>query len=143
MAYRTEDEVRNAAGGILGFTVTGPGGSIINIENTEIISGVGQLTTFIELGKRLKITEFRGISNKPDGWYFPKDTGKPASILETKSEKEDLSQQKWKEELLKNIEIVLRRYHKVIGILYNGKDIRVFKGKMEIDCIAPDLQNKE
>lgn len=143
MAYRTEDEVRNAAGGILGFTVTGPGGSIINIENTEIISGVGQLTTFIELGKRLKITEFRGISNKPDGWYFPKDTGKPAIILETKSEKEDLSQQKWKEELLKNIEIVLRRYHKVIGILYNGKDIRVFKGKMEIDCIAPDLQNKE
>lgn len=143
MAYRTEDEVRNAAGGILGFTVTGPDGSIINIENADAISGVGQLTTFIELGKRLKIAEFHGISAKPDGWYFPKDAGKPAIVLETKSEREDISQQKWKDELLKNIEIVLQHYRKVIGILYNGKEIRVFKDKIEVDCTAPDLQNKD
>ncbi|MBD5458304.1 MAG: N-6 DNA methylase [Lachnospiraceae bacterium] len=143
MAYRTEDEVRNAAGGILGFTITDHNGCVINVENIDVISGVGQLTTFIELGKRLKITEFKGICDKPDGWYFPKDNGKPAIILETKSEKEDIFLEKWESEIQKNIDIVLQRYLKVIGILYNGKDIRVFKNKTELTGIAPDLQSKD
>ena len=54
MALKTEDEVRNEAGAILGFT----NGKGVNIENADVISGVGQLTTFIELGKRLNITKF-------------------------------------------------------------------------------------
>lgn len=143
MAYRTEDEVRIAAGGILGFTIIEPNGSIINVENVDVISGIGQLTTFIELGKRLKITEFRGIADKPDGWYLPKDNGKPAILLETKSEKEDISLKKWETEILKNIDIVLQRYSKVIGILYNGKETRVFKNKTEMTGIPSHLQNKD
>jgi len=40
--------------------------------------------TFNQLG-------FKGVSDKPDGWYFPDDKGIPANILETKSEAEDIS----------------------------------------------------
>lgn len=46
-----------------GFTVTDQNGCIINVENIDGISGVGQLTTFIELGKRLKITKFKGYND--------------------------------------------------------------------------------
>ena len=67
MALKTEDEVRNEAGVILGFTDNNG----VNIENQKVISGVGQLTTFIELGKRLNIAKFVGYSDKPDGWYLP------------------------------------------------------------------------
>lgn len=141
MAYRTEDEVRSAAGSILGFTITKPDGTVINVENANVISGVGQLTTFNELGKRLKITNFKGIVDKPDGWYFPTDSGKPAIVLETKSELENVSLVKWEKEIQKNIDLVLKRYSKVIGILYNGKDIRVFKNKVEVSGTAPDLQD--
>ena len=50
MEQLTEDQVRDNAGKILGF------------ENTENVdSGVGQLTTFNNLG-------FKGIIDKPDGW---------------------------------------------------------------------------
>lgn len=136
MALKTEDEVRNEAGVILGFT----DGNGVNIENSDVISGVGQLTTFIELGKRLNITKFSGYSDKPDGWYLPVNANGVAIILETKSEKEDLSKKKCENELFKNVDIVSTYYSKVVGLLYNGKDVRVFIGKEECNSASRTLQ---
>lgn len=134
--YRTEDEVRNQAGITLGFT----NNYGVNIETTEYISGVGQLTTFIELGKRLNTTDFVGISDKPDGWYMPYNQNDVAIVLETKSEKEDLSKQKWEDELLKNVKIAAKHYSKVVGVLYNGKDTRIFLNFEEVPSVPSVLQ---
>lgn len=123
---RTEDQVRDQAKIILGF----------NDSEENVQQGTGQITTFNQLG-------FPGKNDKPDGWYLPKEKTEVAIILETKSEKEDLSKAKWVKELLKNIDIVNLQYTKVVGILYNGSDIRVFKNKKEITGIASTLQNKE
>lgn len=133
---RTEDYIRDdVAKVILGF----------NDDEKDVLQGTGQITTFNQLG-------FKGVSDRPDGWYIPKDTSKIAIILETKSEKEDLTNQKWVDELYKNIEIVKRKFRRVIGILYNGIDIRVFKYQeksatqdtliKEVDDLAPTLQHK-
>ena len=89
----TEDQVRDKAKEILGFN---------NIENIEC--GVGQLTTFNQLG-------FKGISDKPDGWYLPKEKSSPALILEVKSEKTKL-EQKSIDEILKNCKIAHKKYKK-------------------------------
>lgn len=83
------------------------------------VSGVGQLTTFNQLG-------FKGIADKPDGWYFPTVSHEPAIILEAKSSKTVLKQSHV-DELLKNCRIVERKYKKWIGILFNGFDIQVYK----------------
>ncbi|NLK93083.1 MAG: SAM-dependent DNA methyltransferase, partial [Bacteroidales bacterium] len=122
---KTEDQVRDEAKIILGF----------NEIEKEIEQGTGQVTTFNQLG-------FKGINDKPDGWYFPNDTSKVSIILETKSEKEDLNNPKWEKELFKNIDIVATKYNKIVGILWNGKDIRVYKGKVEEISPAPTLQDK-
>lgn len=74
----TEDEVRDKAGKILGFK---------NTDNA--ISGVGQLTTFNQLG-----LTGESISKKPDGWYLPKDKNAVAIILEAKNSSEDLGKEK-------------------------------------------------
>lgn len=124
MEQLTEDQVRDKAKKILGFE---------NVENIE--TGVGQLTTFNQLG-------FKGISDKPDGWYLPNNKKQVAIILETKNSKEDVSKQKWKDEILKNIKIVQKKYKKVIGILYNGYDVTVFKN-LEEETVVSGLQNKE
>lgn len=124
MEQLTEDQVRDKAKKILGFE---------NVENVE--TGVGQLTTFNQLG-------FKGISDKPDGWYLPNDKKQVAIILETKNSKEDVSKQKWKDELLKNIKIVQKKYKKIVGILYNGYDVSVFKN-LEEESVVSELQNKE
>lgn len=124
MEQFTEDQVRDKAKEILGFG---------NVENVE--TGVGQLTTFNQLG-------FKGISDKPDGWYLPNDKKQVAIILETKNSKEDVSKQKWKDEILKNIKIVLKKYKKVVGILYNGYDVAVFKN-LEEESVINGLQNKK
>jgi len=117
--FKTEDEVRTEAGQILGFCDT-----------EECKSGVGQLTTFNKLG-------FKGISDKPDGWFLPNKKSEPAIILEAKSSDKDLNKPSWIKELLKNIKIAQTKYDKVIGILYNGYDTIVFK-----DGERLDLQNK-
>ncbi len=122
--YRTEDEVRDSAKLILGF----------DKKEDKIQQGTGQITTFNQLG-------FTGVIDKPDGWYFPDDKSKVAIVLETKSEGEDISKQKWVDELFKNIDIALTKYTKVVGILYNGNDVRVFKNKDE-ETTAPALQDK-
>ena len=125
MNYMTEDEVRNSATKILGF----------DDDEKGVKQGTGQITTFNQLG-------FSGINDKPDGWYLPDDAGKVAIILETKSGAEDISKAKWLNELLKNIDIVSKRYSKTVGILYNGTNIRAFKNRTEVKDISDSLENK-
>ena len=120
----TEDEVRDLAKKILHFT-----------DEKDVKAGVGQLTSFNQLG-------FKGVQDKPDGWYFPKNVNDVAIILETKNSSEDISKQKWQDELLKNIRITLTKYSKVVGILYNGEDVIVYKNLEQIKTVRT-LQNKE
>ena len=118
----TEDEVRDLAGKILKF------------ENSDsVISGVGQLTTFNQLG-------FKGVADKPDGWYLPKNIEEPAIILETKNS--NLKLENFLDEIIKNCDIASRKYNKVIGILYNGKDVIVLKNNEVIEAVNT-LQNKD
>lgn len=125
--YRTEDEVRDSAKILLGFDKV----------EANVKQGTGQITTFNQLG-------FKGIIDKPDGWYFPDDRTLPAIILETKSEKEDISSLKWENEPKKNIGIVNKKYKNVCGILYNGVDVKVFKNDIELSNIeiSNALQDK-
>lgn len=123
---KTEDEVRNSAEKLLGF----------DVKEDNIQQGTGQITTFNQLG-------FKGIADKPDGWYLPDDKSSVAIILETKAESENINKKKWEKELIKNIDIVSKEYSKVVGILYNGKNIRVFKNHTEEVSASTTLQNKE
>ena len=125
VTFHTEDEVRDRAKIILGFDAVEP----------NIKQGTGQITTFNQLG-------FKRVLDKPDGWYLPDDHNSPAIILETKSEAEDISLQKWVDELVKNCNIVLSRYTQVIGILYNGTDVRIFLNNAEFHDGAIELQEK-
>ncbi len=121
----TEDQVRDKARDILAF------------EDTETAkSGVGQLTTF----KKLGITG-AGFNNRPDGWYLPHQTSFPAIILETKSEETNLRQLHI-DELLKNCSIAHSKYKNVVGILYNGSDIMVYKNGNLLQE-ETELHNKE
>lgn len=128
---RTEDEVRDAAKNILGF----------DEKDAAVKQGTGQITTFNQLG-------FKGISDKPDGWYLPNDKQDVAIVLETKSEKEDVFSEKNYTELIKNIEITSQQYKRIVGILYNGTDVRIVKYSAdsktveEVPDVAQTLQNK-
>ena len=121
---RTEDQVRDDAKKILGFDEC----------EENVRQGTGQITSFKNLGFK--------SNNRPDGWYLPNDKGAVAIILETKSENTDLSDEKWVKELQKNVDIVRTKYSNVIGLLYNGVDIRVFKNDEEITGVASTLQHK-
>lgn len=123
--YRTEDQVRDEAKSKLGFDD--------NEQNVK--QGTGQITTFNQLG-------FKGVIDKPDGWYLSDDKNIPAIVLETKPESEEISKQKWADELFKNIDIALTKYKKVVGILYNGKEVRVFKNKEEVKNISKNVEHK-
>ena len=121
----TEDEVRDKARDILGF-----------VDKKGVRSGVGQITTFNQLG-------FVGVADKPDGWYLPENPMETAIVLETKASKINLDS-KPINELLKNIDIISARYKNVVGILYNGDDVRVFMGKDEYKSEGSNtLQNVE
>lgn len=89
---RTEDEVRDSAKTILAF----------DDNENKVKQGTGQITTFNQLG-------FKEIQDKPDGWYLPDNRNEVAIILETKSERTDISAEKCKDELLKNIKIVQKK----------------------------------
>lgn len=124
MSCLTEDEVRDLAKNTL------------HLANEKYVkAGVGQLTSFNQLG-------FKGVQDKPDGWYLPKNTNDVAIILETKNSNIDISKQNWINELIKNIKITLTKYKKVIGILYNGEDVIVYKNLEQIKTVNT-LQNKE
>lgn len=108
----TEDEVRDKARSILGLKA-----------KKGVRAGVGQLTTFNQLG-------FDGVTDKPDGWYLPDNHADTAVILETKASKIALGE-KQTEEILKNIKIAETQYRHTVGVLYNGDAVRVFKGEEE------------
>lgn len=137
MTLRDEDAVRDGYTPSDGSDFVVGAKQILGFDKAEkdVEQGTGQIKTFNQLG-------FKGINDKPDGWYLPKDTSKVAIVLETKSEKEDLGNLKWVAELMKNIDVVATKYNKIVGILWNGKDIRVFKCKEEDLNTAPTLQNK-
>lgn len=108
----TEDAVRDLAREALGL-----------VDSEIARAGVGQLTTFNQLG-------FPGVADKPDGWYLPNNKNEVAVVLETKATRITLGQAQV-DEVLKNVRIMQTQYKKVVGILYNGEDIRVFKGEEE------------
>lgn len=119
----TEDKVREKAGKVLGF------------EDTETaISGVGQITSFHQLG-------FTGVKDRPDGWYLPNEKSFPAIILEVKSKTTDLKQIHI-DELLKNTSIVEKKYKNHIGILYNGFIVKIYKNGVFLRD-ENELKNKE
>lgn len=119
----TEDKVRDLAKHKLG------------LEDTETTkAGVGQLTTFNQLG-------FKGVSDRPDGWYLPNEKMFPAIILEAKNTATLLKAPQI-EELLKNCKIASSQYANVVGILYNGEDILVFKNGEQLQG-ETELHNKE
>lgn len=121
----TEDKVRNDAAKILGLEGE--------------FAGTGQITTFNQLGFGDHVLK----NHKPDGWYLPSDPS-VAIILETKSEKEDVTHQAWIDELLKNCAVVMTRYRNVIGILYNGRETNVFVNGDRIDEVSgKTLESKE
>lgn len=122
----SEDKIRDNAREILGF-----------YNSNEAQSGVEQITTFNQLDKNY----FKGISDKPDGWYFPNDINKPAIILETKAGNKNIEREK--EQLFKYIQITQKKYNKVLGILYNGEDVLVYNDKLKQIIEVKELLNKE
>ena len=112
-----EDAVRDLARSVLGLT-----------DRESVKAGVGQLTTFNQLG-------FPHVLRKPDGWWLPENKSEVAMILETKATRVPLGQ-KWVDDIIEDIHIVESRYEKVVGILYNGEKVRAFKGEEEIE--TPD-----
>lgn len=122
---RTEDEVRDEARTILEF----------DRQEKNIKQGTGQITTLNQLG-------FKGFNDKPDGWYLPDNANDVAIILETKAENKDISKQAVIKGLFKKINVISNKYKKTIGILYNGKDVAVYKNK-ELIKTAATLQAKQ
>lgn len=112
LTYKTEDEVRDEARILLNLTN--------NEDKTK--SGVGQLTSFSSLDNYY----FKGISKRPDWWYFPNDIQKTAIILETKASNE-LLDEKNENQIKEYIKITQRKYKKVVGILYNSNEAIVYK----------------
>lgn len=116
----TEDKVRTEPDAVLGLSaLDGKDGAR---------SGTGQITTFNQLG-------FQGVQDKPDGWYLPSNRNDVALVLEAKASTIPLDRPQ-AEELLKNIRIVNEQYHKTVGLLYNGDDLRVFKNLEEVEAPA-------
>ena len=118
----TEDQVRDKARTILNF-----------YDSETSKSGVGQLTTFKELG--ISDSKYR-----PDGWYLPFDFSFPAIILETKQSNKKL--ESFKDELIRNCKVTQKKYKKVIGILYNGEDVLISKDNVFLEG-ETELRNKE
>ena len=61
--------------------------------------------------------------------------------METRSTNIELNQ-KQIDEIIKNCKIAMKKYKNVIGILYNGIDVKAYKNLEEIN-VAKELQNKE
>lgn len=124
----TEDQVRDQAQAVLQFHDT-----------DDVVAGVGQLTSFNQLGQRLARHPWKSNNDKPDGWYLPKDKNKPALILETKAEGKDLEGHPT-EELKKNLNYALDYYQEVLGILYNGNDVKIIRNNQPGDKTLIDAQ---
>lgn len=124
----TEDQVRDQAQAVLQFH-----------DIDDVVAGVGQLTSFNQLGQRLPGHPWKSNNDKPDGWYLPKDKNKPALILETKAEGKDLEGHPT-EELKKNLNYALDYYQEVLGILYNGNDVKIIRNNQPGDKTLIDAQ---
>lgn len=124
----TEDQVRDQAQAVLQFHDT-----------DDVVAGVGQLTSFNQLGQRLPRHPWKSNNDKPDGWYLPKDKNKPALILETKAEGKDLEGHP-SDELKKNLNYALDYYQEVLGILYNGHDVKIIRNNQPGDKTLIDAQ---
>lgn len=123
--FLTEDEVRDIARDALNL-----------YDSADAKSGVGQLTKFNKLG-------FKGNNNAPDGWYLPNDLFYPAIVLETKNSNEKLDKKETIGEILRNISIVQSKYKNVIGILFNGYEIAVYKNFQLLTEISNKLEDKQ
>lgn len=134
----TEDEVRDGYTDKDGFHKGAK--QILEFDKAEsnVQQGTGQLTTFKKLGFLVK-----GSSHKPDGWYLPDDCTNVAIILETKSSDKSVNDSAFVNELLDNVRIANGKYAKVVGILYNGKEAKVFLNEEERDDITKELQSKD
>ena len=84
----------------------------------------------------------KGSKHKPDGWYLPDDHTKVAIILETKSSNKNLNDKIFVNELLNNIKIAGQKYSKIVGILYNGNETRIFLNDTEKTDTTKELQSK-
>ena len=125
---KTEDQVRDESKTILGF----------NDNEAHVTQGTGQLTTFYQLG-----FTGEGKNFKPDGWYLPEDKKDVAIVLEAKSENKNLTDKAWEEEITRNVAVVRQKYAHVVGILYNGVDIRVWTNENEIKNLSKKLEHKK
>ena len=123
--FLTEDEVRDIARDALNL-----------YDSADAKSGVGQLTKFNKLG-------FKGNNNAPDGWYLPNDLFYPAIVLETKNSNEKLDKKETIGEILRDISIVQSKYKNVIGILFNGYEIAVYKNFQLLTEISNKLEDKQ
>lgn len=134
----TEDEVRDGYTDKDGFHKGAK--QILEFDKAEskVQQGTGQITTFKKLGFMGK-----GSNHKPDGWYLPDDCTKLAIILETKSSDKDVNNNNFINELLENVKIANSKYPKVIGILYNGHETKVFLNEKEKDDVIKVLQSKD
>lgn len=134
----TEGEVRDGYTDASGFHNGAK--QILEFDKPEkdVQQGTGQLTTFKKLGFSGK-----GSNHKPDGWYLPDDCSKVAIILETKSSDKDLNNKAIIKELLDNVTIANGKYAKVVGILYNGDETKVFLNDTEKTDVVKTLQTKE
>lgn len=138
MDFKTEDEVRDGYTDKNGFHNGAK--QILEFDQAEdnVQQGTGQLKTFKQLG-----FNGRGSNHKPDGWYLPKDCSKVAIILETKSSDKNIENSSYIKELTDNIKIAHEKYSKVVGILYNGNETKVFLNEKEKVDIVKELQSKE
>lgn len=125
---KTEDEVRDFAKSQLG----------LDKGYQDVKCGVGQLTTFNQLDSK-----FKGVLDKPDGWYLPKNSNDVAVVIECKSSDKDLKNQKIIDELKKNIKILHSKYKNVVGILYNYENNLVFKNNELLSENYEPLKNIE
>lgn len=115
----TEDEVRTKASKILNFK-----------SDKDHVAGIGQLTTFKKISEEIDKDPFSKSNREPDGWYFNKhDMQAPALLAEFKSEDKDLNNQSYVDEIQRNMKIAMGAYKNVIGILYNGVDVKVFRNE--------------
>lgn len=94
----------------------------------NVIAGVGQLTSFKQLGQQLKPEDpyWKSEANRPDGWFLPTTSLQTALIFEFKNSNQDISDTSIQNEIKNNITIANTVYQKIIGILYNGFQTRVY-----------------
>lgn len=123
----TEDEVRARAGQLLGLD---------DVDKKIAQAGVGQLTTFKQLG-----FTGEGSSFKPDGWYLPVDRSSVAILLETKARDSVLIEDsKLKEQVLKYCDVVRSHYDRTIGIVHDGEQTRAYVNGEPFD-VPDELQD--